>query len=339
MKTFKQFLGASTIVAILSIAAYLFVPVPSTSRAQFVQQQTWAGTSSGTANAQTLVVANYSANLVGVPISFIVGFTNTGPTTININGIGAANVFRQSSIGPVALSGSELSVGEMVTVVWTGSYYQITSYTDMTPIGSTVQFRGANTPRGSLIEDGSCVSRTTYAPLFAVIGTTYGACDGSTTFAVPDSRGTAFTALDNQGANGAANRITVGASGCNATAVGTCGQQTNTLLTANLPAYTPTGTVGINDPGHIHGISDPGHTHGVSGGGTAGTSSGNFSSGSFTAPLNATGIIINSATTGITVNGAFTGITASFSGVAQGGSSTAFTNLMPISIGRRAIKY
>jgi microcystin-dependent protein len=44
----------------------------------------------------------------------------------------------------------------------------------------------ATAPSGFLECDGSAVSRSTYAALFAVIGTTYGAGDGSTTFNVPD---------------------------------------------------------------------------------------------------------------------------------------------------------
>ena len=44
-------------------------------------------------------------------------------------------------------------------------------------------------PKGSLVCDGRLLSRTTYADLFARIGTTYGAGDGSTTFQLPDYRG------------------------------------------------------------------------------------------------------------------------------------------------------
>jgi len=44
-------------------------------------------------------------------------------------------------------------------------------------------------PAGWLTCDGSAVSRTTFANLFSVIGTTYGAGDGSTTFNVPEMRG------------------------------------------------------------------------------------------------------------------------------------------------------
>jgi microcystin-dependent protein len=53
-----------------------------------------------------------------------------------------------------------------------------------------VAFFGLNTaPAGWLKANGALVSRTTYASLFAVIGTTYGAGDSSTTFALPDMRG------------------------------------------------------------------------------------------------------------------------------------------------------
>ena len=52
------------------------------------------------------------------------------------------------------------------------------------PSGMVVPFAGASAPSGYLLCDASAVSRTTYAELFAVIGTTYGAGDGSTTFNV-----------------------------------------------------------------------------------------------------------------------------------------------------------
>lgn len=51
-------------------------------------------------------------------------------------------------------------------------------------------------PTGWILCDGLGVSRTTYASLFGVIGTTYGAGDGSTTFNVPDLRGLFLRGLD-----------------------------------------------------------------------------------------------------------------------------------------------
>ena len=52
-------------------------------------------------------------------------------------------------------------------------------------VGSVTWYAGAGTPENYLLCDGSAVSRTDYADLFAVIGTAYGAGDGSKTFNLP----------------------------------------------------------------------------------------------------------------------------------------------------------
>lgn len=57
------------------------------------------------------------------------------------------------------------------------------------PVGSVIAFAGATAPAGYIVCDGSAVSRTTYAALFAAIGNTWGTGDGSTTFNLPDFRG------------------------------------------------------------------------------------------------------------------------------------------------------
>lgn len=57
------------------------------------------------------------------------------------------------------------------------------------PSGMVQMFAGSSAPTGWLTCDGSAISRTTFAALFAVIGTTYGAGNGSTTFNIPDCRG------------------------------------------------------------------------------------------------------------------------------------------------------
>lgn len=59
-------------------------------------------------------------------------------------------------------------------------------YNNMIPTGIVQAFAGTTTPQGWLLCDGSAVSRTDYADLYAVIGDTYGAGDGSTTFNLPD---------------------------------------------------------------------------------------------------------------------------------------------------------
>jgi len=59
------------------------------------------------------------------------------------------------------------------------------------PTGTVLPWAGASTnpPAGYLMCDGQAVSRSTYSDLFAVIGTTYGAGNGSSTFNVPNMRG------------------------------------------------------------------------------------------------------------------------------------------------------
>lgn len=57
------------------------------------------------------------------------------------------------------------------------------------PVSAVMGFLRTTAPTGWLKCNGAAVSRTTYADLFAVIGTTYGAGNGSTTFNLPDFRG------------------------------------------------------------------------------------------------------------------------------------------------------
>lgn len=57
------------------------------------------------------------------------------------------------------------------------------------PIGTINAYGGATAPEGWLLCQGQALSRTDYADLFAVIGTNFGAGDGSTTFNAPDFRG------------------------------------------------------------------------------------------------------------------------------------------------------
>src|SRR5690606_35619331 len=54
--------------------------------------------------------------------------------------------------------------------------------------GTVLPFAGTVAPGGYLLADGTAVSRTTFARLFAAIGTTFGAGDGATTFNLPDMR-------------------------------------------------------------------------------------------------------------------------------------------------------
>jgi microcystin-dependent protein len=66
----------------------------------------------------------------------------------------------------------------------------------ITPAGAVTAFAGATAPAGWLLCVGGVGNRTTLAALFAVVGTTYGAGDGTTTFGLPDFRGRVLVGLD-----------------------------------------------------------------------------------------------------------------------------------------------
>ncbi len=67
------------------------------------------------------------------------------------------------------------------------------------PIGAIVSFAGTSSPAGWMLCYGQAVSRSTYSSLFAAIGTSFGAGDGSTTFNLPDCRGRVEAGKDDMG--------------------------------------------------------------------------------------------------------------------------------------------
>jgi microcystin-dependent protein len=141
-------------------------------------------TLTGTVNASgdltlggTLSGVSLSTQTTG---TLAVGRGGTGITTTPSNGqipVGNGTNYVAAAI----TAGSGISV--------TNGSGSITIATTNTPAGSVSMFAASTAPAGWLECDGALVSRTTFAALFAVIGTTYGAGDGSTTFAVPDMRG------------------------------------------------------------------------------------------------------------------------------------------------------
>lgn len=111
------------------------------------------------------------------------------------------------------------------------------------PVGSVIAWLSTSSvPTGYLEANGQTVSRSTYSELFSVLGTTYGAGDGSTTFALPD--------LNTRHLKGT---TTVGSVGS------TTGADTFTLNTGQLPSHTHT-MDHTHTLAHTHGI---GHNHGI----------------------------------------------------------------------------
>lgn len=132
------------------------------------------------------------------------------------------------------------------------------------PIASMIQYAGSAAPDGWLFCDGSAVSRDTYADLFAVIGTTYGAGNGTTTFNLPDMRGR--NVIGTGQGNGLANRELADIGG----------EETHVLSVNEMPAHNHTeryAASGTSNVGFaLYQTSDSATTDGVNlnrGGGAA----------------------------------------------------------------------
>ena len=89
----------------------------------------------------------------------------------------------------VTLPALPASATSIVTIDTSGNMAATINSNSITPTGVLLPFAGSSAPSGFLFCDGSAISRSTYAALFAVISTTYGAGDGSTTFNVPNTQG------------------------------------------------------------------------------------------------------------------------------------------------------
>jgi microcystin-dependent protein len=140
---------------------------------------TW--TANTTKNRIDLVVLNSSDTLAIRSGSEAVSPTAPTPTTGDIV---ICSVFNRP--GMTAVRDYDLA-GQSYISDW----YDLSVYrTDLqgTPTGTITMFGGSSAPSGWLLCDGTAVSRTTYASLFAVTSTTYGTGDGSTTFNLPDLR-------------------------------------------------------------------------------------------------------------------------------------------------------
>jgi microcystin-dependent protein len=108
---------------------------------------------------------------------------------------------------------------------------------------------GATAPSSAFaFPAGQAISRTTYATLFSIMSTTYGAGDGSTTFNLPDKTGR-VSAMKEASATRLTSTYFVG----NSTTMGAVGGlESVTAVTANLPPYTPTGIPSITIQGSYY---------------------------------------------------------------------------------------
>lgn len=111
----------------------------------------------------------------------ITNHNNTSNTSVSVDlyqsNVGKS-VLDATAVDTVLVKDLQVDGVEVATQGWVT--------TNAVPTGTLTPFAGNTAPDGWLKCDGSAISRTTYAALFAVIGTTYGAGDGSTTFNIPN---------------------------------------------------------------------------------------------------------------------------------------------------------
>jgi len=144
--------------------------------------------------------------------------------------------------GAFTLDGATGTSGQVMTSAGSGATPTWADKVDGVLAGFIQMYGAASAPTGWLLCNGAAVSRSTYATLFALIGTTYGAGDGSSTFNVPDMR----------------DKFPVG-SGSTYALNATGGSANSTL-----PSHTHTATV--TDPGHNHTYLEPQFEDGGGGG-------------------------------------------------------------------------
>lgn len=196
-----------------------------------------AGTNTFSSDSDVTLVRTTNASLTGTSSQYaVLLWTAGGTATRTIIAPSASSGGRQfyivvnktSSTQSIKLCGAGPTTGVTITAnnsaicAWNGSDFiqvaalvnlatnvtgvlpqanggtGLTSTTTLqTPIGSFMWHTASTVPTNYLEANGAAISRSTYAALFAVIGTTYGSGDGSTTFNVPDVRGYFVRGYDN----------------------------------------------------------------------------------------------------------------------------------------------
>jgi microcystin-dependent protein len=246
-----------------------------------------AGTSTAYTVASNQGFDNF-ADMNGAMIAFVPHTTSGATVTLNVDGLGGKPLRSAPGVelpsGVMVQGTPYVATYNNVDGAWYLQGYTINPY--IIPIGGLMPYLGATAPNSAFVLPfGQAISRTTYATLFALVGTTFGAGDGSTTFNVLDLRGRGIFGQDNMGGS-AAGRITVAGGNFDGTVLGgTGGAQNHTLLQGELPAFKPAIT-----------ITDPGHSHTV----TAGDVSGSANVGGSNFGVQNIGHITSTATTGIT---------------------------------------
>lgn len=128
---------------------------------------------------------------------------NVGVVQVIATKAAAAGTFINLSVSGTATAPTITPSSDSSTNVATTAFVQSAiGSVQGVPSGSVFHFAASTAPTGYLYCNGAAVSRTTYAALFAVTGTTFGVGDGTTTFNLPDLRGEFVRGWNNQPSTG-----------------------------------------------------------------------------------------------------------------------------------------
>jgi microcystin-dependent protein len=162
-----------------------------------------------------------------------------------------------------AVEALEAKVGVDGSAVTSSLDYKVAKNILANPVGMISPYAGSTAPTDWQLCYGQAISRTTYSSLFAIISTTYGVGDGSTTFNVPDLRGRTVAGIDNMGGTDAGRLSTANTLGTST------GAETVTLTSAQsgVPAHghanTATFSGSFSGTAGTTGNDSPDHTHNV----------------------------------------------------------------------------
>lgn len=160
--------------------------------------RSYTATAGGTADA---ITATFSPNITALTDGLRVRVTglsaNTATNPTLAAGATAATVIKDYAGSNLAVAAIPPEADLVYSSAYSAWLLQNTGRTPAwVPAGIVAYFANSTAPAGWLKCNGATVSRTTYAALFAAIGTTYGVGDGLTTFALPDLRGEFLRGLD-----------------------------------------------------------------------------------------------------------------------------------------------
>lgn len=183
------------------------------------------------------------ANMNSAMIAFTPHATNgSGPVALNVDSLGQKPLRASPNVD---LAPGVLIQGTPYAATYNntdGAWYLHGLFGNPynVPLAAGMDYWGNAAPNSSFaFAQGQAISRTTYASLFAIIGTTYGGGDGGTTFNLPDKTGRVSAMKEP-----AINRLSPSYFGGNSTVIGAVGGAESTgLVTTNLPPYTPSGSV------------------------------------------------------------------------------------------------